>query len=239
MSVAPVWYGSGVLGQGSYTFAEAARITGVPTSRLRRWVQGYEYTRAGERRTSGPVVATALRRHEDGSSTLTFLDLLEVLFVDRFLKAGVSMHTIRNAAAAAERDFRRPHAFCLRRFRTDGRQIFAGVAREDGDEKLVEVTRGQSVFRHVFDPLLSRIDYDVSGLAATWSPMGKSSPVVVDPTRAFGQPSLRDSGVRTSVLAAPVLRGHARVPSVANWYEVEEDDVRAAVAFEKSISKAA
>lgn len=140
---------------------------------------------------------------------------------------------IRRAAEEASRAFSQPHPFCLRRFRTDGRSIFAEVAKDENDVKLFDVVKKQAVFREVFDPLLSQIDYDMTtGLAVAWSPMGTKSPVVVDPARAFGQPIVRGPGVTTRVLAAAVLRGTETPESVAHWYDVDVDAVHAAVAFE-------
>ena len=37
------------IGHGVYSVAEAARLTGVPASTIRRWTRGYSYPRNGFR----------------------------------------------------------------------------------------------------------------------------------------------------------------------------------------------
>ncbi len=224
-----------MLGQGIYTYQEAARLSGIPAPRLRRWLEGYHYTDgSGAHRHSRPVIEASVRR-VDEVPTISFNDLLEAMFVERFLREGVSMPTIRRAAEQATADMAAPYPFLVKRFRTDGRTIFIEVAKEQGDERLLDVVKRQAVFRDVIEPLLSNVHYDVStGLATSWSPMGKASPVLVDPARSFGKPIVRDSGVPTSILAAAVVRGTETVESIARWYGVPAGDVRAAVEFEVS-----
>jgi uncharacterized protein (DUF433 family) len=224
------------LGEGVYTVADASRLSGIPTRRLHRWLAGYEFRdHGGNVRHSAPVFRASLRGA--GSATaISFLDLLEVMFFDRFLKQGVTWDTLRRAAAEAARDFKDDHPFCVKRFRTDGRTIFAEIAKDDHDPKLLDIVRRQHVFREIVEPLLTQIDYDVSGLATAWSPMGKAVPVIVDPTRAFGQPTLRGRGVRTSVVAASVIAGNESLDAVARWYDVEVEEVEAAVDFERRLA---
>ena len=225
-----------MLGEGIYTIAEAARLSGITSQRLRRWLEGYQFrTRAGDVRRAKPTFRATVRG-EGRDATISFLDLLEAMFFDRFHRQGVSWTTLRRAAQQAAEDFQDPHPFSTRRFRTDGRSVFAEVAKEDGDPKLLDIVKRPRVFTEVIEPLLTQIDYDVSGFAASWSPLGKGVPVIVDPTRAFGRPIIKGRGVRTSVLAAAVLKGNASPEEIATWYDVEVDEVEAAVAFEERLA---
>jgi uncharacterized protein (DUF433 family) len=225
-----------MLGEGIYTIAEAARLSGIAPQRLRRWLEGYQFrSESGQVRRSQPAFHATVRG-TGRDATISFLDLLEAMFFDRFHRQGVSWATLRRAAAQAAEDFEDPHPFSTRRFRTDGRSVFAEVAKDDGDAKLLDIVKRQRVFTEVIEPLLTQIDYDVSGFAASWSPMGKRVPVLVDPTRAFGRPIIKGRGVRTSVLAAAVLKGNASPQEVASWYDVELDEVQAAVEFEERLA---
>jgi uncharacterized protein (DUF433 family) len=225
-----------MLGEGIYTISEAARLSGIAPSRLRRWLEGYDFrARSGAIRHSKPAFHAGVRG-SGRDATISFLDLLEAMFFDRFHRQGVTWNTLRRAAAQAAVDFQDPHPFSTRRFRTDGRSVFAEVAKDDGDLKLLDIVKRQRVFTEVIEPLLTQIDYDVSGFAASWSPMGKRIPVIVDPSRAFGRPIIKGRGVRTSVLAAAVLKGNASVKEVASWYEVEVEEVAAAVEFEERLA---
>lgn len=55
---------------------------------------------------------------------------------------------------------------------------------------------------------------------------------MIDPERGFGQPVVRGRAVPVRVLAELVRAGDS-VESVADWYELNPDQVRAAVKYEK------
>ena len=84
------------LGTGIYSVPEAARVVGVHRSRIRRWMRGYSYRRADGRARSAAIWHGELAPR-DNAFALGFRDLMEVRFVDAFLKAGVSWKTMRLA----------------------------------------------------------------------------------------------------------------------------------------------
>lgn len=223
------------LGHGVYTGREAALLSGLRTERVNRWVRGYSFmTGSGVRSGSPPVFAAD--RSIDGPLALSFLDLVEILFVKAFLEHGVSMRTIRMAAVEGGKIFKVKHPFCLKRFETDGRDIFASVAKNSGDEAIVNLVSPQTVFPKVIRPLFKQIEYDVaSDMAAVWWPRGRDFPVVLDPARAFGTPIVAKRGVPTHVLAGPVEAGDSP-ELVAKWFEVPVGDVKAAIEFERALA---
>src|ERR1700674_4222264 len=85
------------IGSGLYTIAEAARLTGISEGRVRRWIKGYTFQRSGEPRTSPPVVLGEYAATDSGAIALSFVDLIEVRFVDAFLKKGVKWPVLRKA----------------------------------------------------------------------------------------------------------------------------------------------
>lgn len=195
------------------------------TGRIGRWVRAYSYPIGAGTKSSSPPIFAADRPTE-GPLALSFLDLVEILFVRAFLDRGVSMPTIRRAAVEGVKIFKVTHPFCPKRFETDGRGIFANVAKDAGDEAIVNLVSSQAVFSDVIRPLFKQIDYDiVSEMASVWWPCGRDVPVVLDPTRAFGTPIVADRGVPTHVLAGPVEAGDSP-ELVARWFEVPIADVR-------------
>jgi uncharacterized protein (DUF433 family) len=222
------------LERGVYTGREAAILTGLRTGRVTRWVRGYSFALAGGARRSSPPIFAA-DRSTDGPLALSFLDLVEILFVKAFLDQGVSMPTIRRAATEGSKLFKVQHPFCLKRFETDGRDIFASIARDVGEDAILNLVSQQTTFPKVIRPLFKQIDYDVvTEMAAVWWPRGRNVPVVLDPTRAFGTPIVARRGVPTHVLAGPVEAGDPP-ELVAKWFEVPVRDVQAAVEFERSL----
>jgi uncharacterized protein (DUF433 family) len=222
------------LGRGVYTGRETALLSGLRTERVARWVRGYSFTTGSGKKSSSPPIFAADRSTE-GPLALSFLDLVEILFVRAFLEQGVSMRTIRLAATEGANIFKVKHPFCLKRFETDGRGIFASVAKDSGDEAILNLVSHQTAFPKVIRPLLKQIEYDVvSDMAAAWWPRGREVPVVLDPTRAFGTPIVAKRGVPTHVLAGPVAAGDPP-ELVAKWFDVPVREVRAAVEFEHSL----
>jgi uncharacterized protein (DUF433 family) len=222
------------LGRGVYTGRETALLSGLRTERVARWVRGYSFTTgSGKKRSSPPIFAAD--RSTDGPLALSFLDLVEVLFVRAFLDLGVSMRTIRLAATEGVKIFKVKHPFCLKRFETDGCGIFASIAKSAGDDAILDLVSHQTAFPKVIRPLFKQIEYDVvSEMATVWWPRGKDVPVLLDPTRAFGTPIVAKRGVPTHVLAGPVEAGDSP-DLVAKWFEVPVREVRAAIEFERSL----
>ena len=226
---------SGLIGVGIYTVPEASRLTGVASARIKRWIVGYEFkTGAGESHHSSPVWHADLEPI-DGSLALSFRDLVEVRFIDSFLSAGVSWKELRSAAARAEELLNNPHPFSTYQFKTDGRRIFADIGEHLNQEKMLELTRNQYVFRQVIAPsLFEGYEYE-AGELLRWRPKAGHKMIVLDPLRAFGQPITDVGSVPTSIIlrAVKAEEDEAEV-RVARMYDIPVQVVRAAVAFESN-----
>ncbi len=224
-----------LLGIGLYTVPEAARLTRVAPARIRRWLRGYTFRCGGEARHSGALWEPQLPEI-DGATVLGFLDLMEIRFIDRFVSAGVSPQTVRLAAVRARELIGQDHPFATRRFRTDGRGIFAQIARDEGEGDLLDLVKSQYAFHKVISPsLYDDLDFSPSDEALRWWPLGHRRGVVVDPARSFGQPIIAKTGIATDAMAAAV-GAEGSVEAAARWYAVEPALVKAAVDFEKSLA---
>ena len=78
-----------LVGVGIYSIAEAGRLTSVASARIRRWVRGYTLDSRGGQHHS-PAVWQRQLPIIDGNLAVSFSDLIEVRFVDLFLRRGVS-----------------------------------------------------------------------------------------------------------------------------------------------------
>ena len=114
------------LSAGFYTPADVARLIGVPSSKTRGWLNGW----AGS--DSGPIIDRDFKH----TSTISFLDLMEMRFVEYFRSQKVPMTTLRRAAEKARKDWDSSHPFALSKakYLTDRRKIFAQAAEENGDQ---------------------------------------------------------------------------------------------------------
>jgi len=73
---------------------------------------------------------------------------------------------------------------------------------------------------------------------ARWRPFRGKKSIVIDPSRAFGQPIASQFGVPTIALAEAV-EAEGSVEDVARIFEVPVGVVRDAVTFEASLARAA
>jgi uncharacterized protein (DUF433 family) len=220
------------LGVGLYSFPEAARLIGVEPRVLRRWAKEYAYIDKGAVRQHMPVIS---RHFGKDSDTLSFLELIELLFVKTFRAEGVSMQAIRKAAERAAERFHTPYPFAVKRFDTDGKHIFATLEEEATDIELIEeLGKGQLAFDRVVKPLFHRLDYETNALR--YWPLDHNGRVVLDPKRAFGKPIDNETGVPTEVLYNAIHAEGGQSPeSVAEWYEVPVEAVIAAINYETSL----
>lgn len=222
------------LGKGLYSFREAGRLLGVPTDKLGRWAQGKTWIHAGQMRELSPALVASVRELDE-RPTLTFADLIELLFVKGFREEGLPLPVIRKAAEQAARMYNTDHPFTIRRFATDGREIFGTVAEEGESEHVMELIRGQVVIPQVLDRYMKQLEYDLgTGPAVRWWPKGRDGLVRIDPRVSFGAPTV-SVGVPTETLFHAFNANDQDADAVARWYEVPKADVLAAVAFETEL----
>lgn len=222
-----------MLGTGIYTPGEAAVLLRERPRTVRRWAFGRL-----------PVIKTDLPELE-GQVALTFVELVELLYIRAFERAGLTWPAIRAAAEAAARLFGTDHPFALRQFYVDPRSVYAAIEEQDGSESLVQLAgHGQHVLAALVKPYLEQLDFDADDVASRWWPMGRMGGVVIDPHHAFGAPVVEGAGIRAKVLsdayqAERTLHGDRALERVAWSYEVTPEHVHAALNFETWLRKAA
>jgi uncharacterized protein (DUF433 family) len=226
-----------LIGQGVYSPAEAQRLTGVPVSRISRWTRGYQFSYRGTKHKSPPLIATDTPS-VDGAPVLSFLDLMELRFLNAFRKHNVSTQVIRIAAARARELLGHARPFSTRKFKTDGKNILAELVDSLGDRHLLDLVRRQYVLERVVGSFLFEgIEFDDQDEPFRWWPLRGSKSVLVDPLIAFGAPVISSARLPTRVLALAVA-GEMKVREAAAWYDVTEREVRDAVRFERSLDEA-
>ncbi|MGD9856911.1 MAG: DUF433 domain-containing protein [Planctomycetaceae bacterium] len=213
------------VGIGLYTVPEAARLTGAPNAKIMRWL--------GETKCQAGVV----RRDSALDHTVSFMELMELMFIAMFRKEGVSLQTIRRAADAAARQFGTKHPFAARRFDTDGRDIFITLSKAECDQQLVQdLARGQLVFEQIIRPFFRKLEYSSAEAIRYW-PLEPSGRVVLDPSRRFGQPIDSETGVPTDAIIAALSAGGGQdVTEVADWLDIPVEAVQAAITFDRSLA---
>lgn len=99
---------------------------------------------------------------------------------------------------------------------------------------LLELIRSQYGFRRLLEPSLKNLEFNADH-AIRWWPLSRQRSVVLDPARHFGQPIVHSASVPTHALARAV-ETEGSITRAARTFEVRQDEVRDAVAFEQRIA---
>jgi uncharacterized protein (DUF433 family) len=222
------------LAGGSYTISEASRLLKIPHSgRIRGWLSGYP--------KRAPALIDRQYQPQGRESEIGFWDLLEIRFIEHFRRKGVSMQSLRSAAALARLELKTQHPFATAasRFMTDRHRIFLHTALKTGDQCLLDLTQGQFAMYDVIEQTLAAdIEFDSAhGLAQRWRPDRVRFPdVLIDPHVAFGQPALSGLQVTTSAILRTWKAENNDLEAVSDWYEVPRELVEQAIAYETALA---
>lgn len=170
----------------------------------------------------------------DERLALSFRDLVEVQFVEAFLKHGVRWRALRKAAEIAAEIIRSSHPFSTKRFKTDGQTIFVEMATESHEPSLLDLIRRQYTIYQIVEPFLfESLEFGSAGEAQRWHPLWPNPRVVVDPRLSFGQPTVE--GIPTYIVAAAAEAEDSPLRTAA-IYDIELASVEAAIEFEHKLA---
>jgi len=216
----------------AYSPAEVGRLVDLTPNRVRRWLKGYAYRYDTTTHFQRPVIH---RTTDAEVGYASFLELVDLLFVKRFLAHGLSLQKVRKALDEASRILDTDH-FARRSFFTDGSNIYLQV-KEVADSLLELLSGGQWVIAPIIQELAAQIDFDSpTGLARRWYPMGQAGLVVLDPLISFGRPTVVGRGIATANVYDFFLAENRRMERACSWFSLELQEVRAAVQFEERLA---
>lgn len=224
------------IGRGIYGIGEAARLIGLTRNRVSRWTHGYHYKEKGKLKYSTAIIGNRDPK-SDESTSLSFADLVEVVFMDHFLRHGVHIRVVRQAAEEGRKKFNTEHPFATHRFMTDGKSILSEIRkRERGRavDVLYNILTDQIEMKKVLQKMLKGdLEFDGRNVLLRWWPLGFKKSVVIDPMRRFGAPIVDRAGIPTRLLWLGV-KGGSSARAIADWYDIPLKEVRDAVTFETS-----
>ena len=233
-------------GVGDFEAHEAARLvrlavpanetrSGFHARTIRRWLEGYAALRSGARVEHGALWMPQIGRVGEVLH-IGFQDLIQLNFVRAFQREGVGLPTIRRCLGQAQSLMNDERPFATRRFRTDGRTIFARGSGNAAEPELIDLKTMQRVFDRFISPSFKNLEFRGDEIAR-WFPLGPGTRVVIDPQRSFGQPIDGDTGVPAQVLAeAATVEGS--VERAARVFGVPVRAVRDAQAFQSRLEAA-
>jgi uncharacterized protein (DUF433 family) len=219
-----------LLDRAIYSYSDVDRLVGLRTGTARRWIEGYH--RAG---TDYPPI---LRPSPTGSDSVTWGEMVEARLLAEFRDQRVPVRRLRPAVERLRAEF---GPYPLARARTlldvEGRELVQRVQDEvrlEPELLLVVVRNGQLALDLKAQRFADAVQYS-DGVAATIRPTHRTPAVQLDPSRSFGQPSIR--GVRTEVLAEEYRAGQSR-EALADLYDLEPELVDQALRYELITSSA-
>lgn len=220
-----------LLGIGIYTISEAGQLSGVHPNTIRRWLKGYQFKKHnGSTKTQQALWEPDISPLNDFEA-ISFMDLIELRFVDAFRKHGIQWKIIRSASEYAAERYKMKHPFANRKFKTDGKWIF-----EETLNKLMNTYSRQFTFREIISPsLFAGIEFSDDDIAMRWFPMHDSKVIVIDPHRNFGKPILCREGIPTRALA-DAYKAEKNYKRVAELYDITPASVKVAVQFEHRLA---
>jgi uncharacterized protein (DUF433 family) len=217
-----------ILGHGIYSLPEAARLTRLPSSRVREWFTGRSVEHGGK------AVFNSDYDFVGGDRAISFLDLIELFIAGKLREQGVSLQSLRRVRAQLKKDLKTPHPFCRSEVLSDGKKVFVLGLDPGGQKEMIDVLSRQRVFADILLPFLKRIDYNaITKLASKWS---IADNVVIDPMVCLGKPVVEDVCIRTTILASAYEANDRDAEHVADWYGVLPGHVVAAVEFERNLA---
>lgn len=214
---------------GLYSIQQAASLSGAKELEVKRWLFGYK---GKEGRFHEPLWQAELC--EEAKKSIGFRDLMELRIVSAFVRKGVPLQVIRQALINSKQIFGTEYPLTSRKFLTDGRSIYH-EALEGETEELTDLVKRQLVFKNIIKPsLYEGIEFNESGDAKRWFPT-KDKTVVVDPSLAFGKPTLIAYGVPTEILYLAVKAENDNFRAVSQQFGIPVADIQKAVKFESQL----
>lgn len=209
----------------AYGLTEAARYLRIPPSTLREW-----FVTGNGRHGFDPLITPA----DPGLAHLSFSNLVEA-YVLRALRAvhRVGLPEIRNALKYAKGELKIDRPLLTDLYTASG-EVFL-----EHFEHLINLSRsGQLAMRKILESILERVERDDHRIPLRLYPVlnrdyegGRT--VVIDPSIAFGRPTIAGKGISTSILASRVDAGESLV-DLERDYDLSRREIEDAIVFENA-----
>lgn len=217
-----------------YTVGEAARLLRLPSSTLRRWLEGFT--------AGGRFYEPVIRPQPTGSDVVTWAEFVEAGFLREYRAKRVSLQHLRPVIDQMRRQFdvRYPLAHFKPYVDTASRQLVLGIQRaaqlEDELALLVRLPGGQLQWAAAVQAFIDKVEFDAEGIVERMRPLGSASPVVIDPEVVFGVPQVK--GIRTEVIAESYAEDGSWERVAHDWH-LGVEEVQAALQWELTSRTAA
>jgi uncharacterized protein (DUF433 family) len=217
-----------VLDREMFTEAEAARLLRVAQRTLNYWLEGGEY----RGRVYRPIIRLEPR---GGHAPVTWAEFVEAGLLREYRQTHrVPMAELRAFIDLVRREYGVPYPLADQRPYVSGKELLSEAQDEtrlDAGLCLVATVRGQYVLTPAADAFYKRVTWE-GDTAVAWRPHDDpQSPVLIQPGMRAGRPSIK--GISTEAVWEHEQAGET-VSDIATDFDLAEEDVRWALAYETS-----
>lgn len=203
-----------------YGISEAAFYVRIPSSTLRAWTRGQDYTTSdGVHRTFKPLVSLADRKN----GLLSFFNLVEAHILRSIIGRGVPLRSARKALDYVHEKIPGIHPLLTHKFETSGKEVFIQYL----GETINATAHGQRVMREILEKYLKLVQRDAHGLPIRVFPIN-SKRLAIDPFFSSGKPIVKDRGITASVLWGRSKSGES-IAQIAEDYGLPEIEAKEAI----------
>lgn len=220
----------------AYPVTDAARYLRIPTPTLQAWLKGRTYPTKRGRQLLRPLI----QRPNPELPQLSFNNLVEA-HVLRIIREThqIKLDKVRQALDYMGEQFDTAHPLVIKRFQTDGVDLFIEQITEDSKKTLVNVSRGgQFALREVLKHLLTRVEWNPDGIASRFFPITdwvidpqRDKIIVIDPSIRFGRPVIAGKGVPTDAIVDLYNAGDT-INDIADEFDCTPEQVKQAIRFD-------
>ncbi|MBM7770136.1 uncharacterized protein (DUF433 family) [Actinokineospora baliensis] len=211
-----------------YTYPQVDRLLALSTGTADRWFNGY-----ARRGVAHPPM---LRQESSRSRWVTWGEFVEArLFASYRDIDKIPTSRLRAYTAELRRVFdeRYPLAHSAPYVRREGRLMLweAQQTAELGDDFAVEVRTDQIVLSPLTEQFYDSADFDDRGTVHRLRPDADFPDVYLDPRRRGGEPTIAGHNVTVATIAS-LIRGGERIGDIAQWYRLDDEQVRQAIGYD-------
>lgn len=211
-----------------YSLSEAARFLRVHPSTLRWWLEG------GKR--GGKVYPPVLREESTGSPELTWYEFIEAGWLREY-RRHINLRRLRPLVSALREEFQVLNPLAtIQPFVGPGLTLVRKVQNQlDLPEELwIVIGSGQLLLTKESDAFFKRVGFHgPTGAAELYIVMPAEEPVILDPLKSFGVPTVK--GIRSETLSELALAGdpYDMIIDIYSDYGITGSDIDTAVVFER------
>jgi len=218
-----------------YGMSQVDQLLRLANGTARRWIDGYM--------RGGKAYPPIVRLESTGDDAVTWGEFIETRLLSEYRDQDVPIIRMRPVVERLRKELGTLYPLATTQPFASHRELVSEV--QDAEKlpeelRIVEVLRtGQYELAFESRTFFEAVDWETQpndttgGVAARLHLLGRQFPVIVDPLRSFGSPSV--SSIRTDVIAEEVRAG-ATVNFVAQGFGISVREVAAAVEYEERIA---